>query len=311
MLFRLTTVVLLCALTACSVKKYAVRQVGASLNSGPSVFETDEDLILVGDALPFSLKFVETLLAEVPDDRNLLLTAVRGFTLYSYAYVDFPAEQAYEVDLDRGREMRERALRLYLRAARYGFRAVETVYPGFEEQLRRNPQQAVLVTNPKKRERDVPLLYWTAEALGLAVSNAKGDAAMLARLEEVDALIARCTELDPDWDSGALHEFQLTLASARPGGGDRATIDQAFEAAEALRQGSSASLYVSYAEAAAVPAQDVELFQRMIAKALALDLDQYPDQRLLNTVAQRRARWLEQRTEDLFLILEPLEETAP
>jgi len=308
---RLTIFVLLCSLCACSVKKYAVRQVGASLNSGPSVFETDDDLELVGDALPFSLKLVETLLAEVPDDRNLLLTAARGFTLYSYAYADFPAEQTYENDLDRGREMRERALRLYLRAAGYGFRAIETLYPGFEEALRRNPQDAVLVTNPKKRSRDVPLMYWTAAALGLAVSNAKSDAAMLARLEEVDALIARCTELDPDWDGGSLHEFQLTLAGARPGGPERAALDQAFQSAEALREGSSAALYVSYAEAAAVPAQDVALFREMLAKAKAVAIDDYPERRLLNTLAQRRASWLENRIEDLFLILEPLEEPAP
>jgi len=308
---RLTILVLLCSLCACSVKKYAIRQVGASLNSGPSVFETDDDLELVGDALPFSLKLVETLLAEVPDDRNLLLTATRGFTLYSYAYVDFPAEQAYEVDLDRGRRMRARALRLYMRAADYGFRALETLYPGFEDALRRNPREAVLVTNPKKHARDVPLLYWTASALGLAVSNAKGDAVMLARLEEVDSLIARCTELDPDWDGGALHEFQLTLAGARPGSPDRDAMDAAFQAAEALRGGSSASLYVSYAEAAAVPAQDVDLFRRMLARANAVVIEDHPEKRLLNTLAQRRARWLEDRTEDLFLILEPLEDTAP
>ena len=53
------------------MKKFAIKQIGDSLNSGPSVFETDDDIELVGDALPFSLKFVETLLAEVPDDPDL------------------------------------------------------------------------------------------------------------------------------------------------------------------------------------------------------------------------------------------------
>ena len=47
------------------------------------------DIELVGDALPFSLKTVEGLLAEVPEHKGLLLTAASGFTQYSYVYVDF------------------------------------------------------------------------------------------------------------------------------------------------------------------------------------------------------------------------------
>ena len=36
-------------------------------------------------------------------------------------------------------------------------------------------------------------------------------------------------------------------------------------------------------------------------------IDDYPERRLLNTLAQRRAGWLENRIEDLFLILYRLE----
>ncbi len=288
----------------CSVKKFAIRQVGASLNSGPSVFETDEDIELVGGALPFSLKFVESLLAEVPDDRNLLLTAARGFTLYSYAYVDYEAEQAYEVDLAESRRLRERALRLYLRGARYGFRALETLYPCFEEALSRNPAEAVLVTKSKKAKRDVPFLYWTAAALGLAISNAKDDANMLARIEEVEALIGRAIALDDDWDDGALHEFQVTFSGSKPGPIDQEKVSAHYRRALELNRGRSAGLFVSYAEALAVPNQDVGLFREMLKRALAVDPDLAPDRRLLNLLAQRRARRLEARTADLFLILD-------
>lgn len=291
------------ALTGCSVKKYAIRQVGDSLNSGPSVFETDDDIELVGDALPFSLKFVETLLAEVPDDRDLLVTAARGFTLYSYGYVDYEAEVAYDQDFERSQELRERAVRLYLRGAAYGFRALETLYPGFENDLRRNPVEAVRVTNPKKSARDLPLLYWTAAALGLAISNAKDDANMLARLEEVQALAERALELDPNWDDGALHELMVVFEGSKPGARDEEAIRRHYERALAL-SGGGAPLYVSYAEAMAVPNQDVKLFREMIDKALAVDPDSVPNDRLVTLIAQRRARRLENRIEDLFLIVE-------
>ena len=39
------------------------------------MYETDDDLVLVGDALPFGLKLTESLLAQSPNHRGLLLTA--------------------------------------------------------------------------------------------------------------------------------------------------------------------------------------------------------------------------------------------
>ena len=77
----------------CSVKRYAVNTVGDLLASGDSIYESDNDIALVGEALPFSLKLVESLLAESPNHRGLLLAATRGFVLYSYAYVHFQAER--------------------------------------------------------------------------------------------------------------------------------------------------------------------------------------------------------------------------
>lgn len=297
--------VVLCALagSSCSVKKYAIKQVGDSLNSGPSTFETDDDIELVGDALPFSLKFVETLLAEVPNDPDLLITACRGFVLYSYAYVDFEAEQILETDLDEGRRQRARARGLYERAMEYGLKGLERLYPGFETRLKTDPAAAVAMLNPNKAARDVPFLYWTAAALGLAISVSKDDAAMLSRIPEVEAMLNRAVELDSGWDSGALHAFAVTFEGAKPAGGSRQAIDRSFQTAERLSGGNDAGLYVAYAENVAVPEQDAVLFRNMLAKALAVDPDAAPARRLANLIAQRRARWLLDRIEDLFLIV--------
>jgi predicted anti-sigma-YlaC factor YlaD len=305
---RALALLALLVLPACSVKKYAIRQVGASLNSGASVFETDRDIELVGGALPFSLKFVESLLAEVPDDRNLLITACRGFTLYSYAYVDFEADKLIEEDLQAGREERDRARRLYLRGLDYCLRGLEGLYPGLREALPRNPSEAVAVTNPKNAGRDLPLLYWTAASLGLAISTATDDAAMLARLPEVEALLNRAIELEPTWDGGALYDFQVVFASSKPGAQDRELIETSYRKALDLSEGKNAGLYVSYAEAVAIPDQNVSLFREMMNKALAVDIDAAPDDRLRNALAHRRAQWLLDRIEDLFLVID---ETPP
>ncbi|NNC63834.1 MAG: hypothetical protein HKN84_03530, partial [Gammaproteobacteria bacterium] len=84
-------VALTALLAGCSIKRYAINAVGDMLASGGSVFTADDDPILIGEALPFSLKFIESLLAEEPEHRGLLLAAGRGFVLYSYAYVHLPA----------------------------------------------------------------------------------------------------------------------------------------------------------------------------------------------------------------------------
>ena len=87
--FNKTVAGIICVLLigGCSVKQFAISRIGDSLADGGSVYASDDDYLLVGDALPFSLKTVEGLLQEVPEHKGLLITAAKGFTQYGYAYV--------------------------------------------------------------------------------------------------------------------------------------------------------------------------------------------------------------------------------
>ena len=49
------------------MRSLAVDTIGEMLASDESVFTADDDIELIGEALPFSLKLVESLLAESPD----------------------------------------------------------------------------------------------------------------------------------------------------------------------------------------------------------------------------------------------------
>jgi len=289
----------------CSVKKYAINQIGDILSSGDSIYETEEDITLVGEALPFSLKLVESLLQESPDHRGLLLAASRGFVLYSYAYVDYPGEVLADDDLDSARAMRERARKLYLRGLGYGLRALEQSYPEFGNLLTRSPREAVSVIAEKDKARMLPLLYWTGASLGLAISVAKNDAAMLARLPEVEAILDRALELDETWNRGALHEFRVTLAASQPGGMDAEAMERHYRRALELSRGQRASVYLAYAESHSVPTQNRSEFRSLVEEALEVDPDAEPNNRLMNLLAQRRAEWLMNRIDDLFLEDEP------
>ena len=74
-----------------------------------------------------------------------------------------------------------------------------------------------------------------------------------------------------------------------------------FNRALELSEGRRAGLYVSYAEATAIPAQDRERFVELMESALAVDVDADPDHRLLNVLAKQRASWLMTRIDELFI----------
>jgi predicted anti-sigma-YlaC factor YlaD len=288
------------ATAGCSVRRFAVNKVGDALASGGSTYESDDDMELVGGALPFSLKLVESLLAESPKHRGLLLTAASGFAEYGYAYVEEQADEEAATSLERSTALRARARRLYLRGYRYGMRGLEAGYPGIGAAMADDPAAALT----RVRTRDIPLLYWTAAAHGLAISASKDDPEMIAQLPEVEALIKRASELNEGWNGGALEEFLISVESARSGvkaADQQERMRHLFERSEALSGGKRASLYVSYAEKAMVPAQNREQFKALIEKALAIDADKVPETRLATLIAQRRARWLMGRMDELFL----------
>src|SRR5215472_16121132 len=81
------------SLGGCSVRRFAVNKLGDSLANSGTTFASDNDPDFVGQAVPFSLKLIEGLLAESPKHRGLLFAAASGFTQYSYVWVQEPSEE--------------------------------------------------------------------------------------------------------------------------------------------------------------------------------------------------------------------------
>lgn len=286
-------------LSGCSVKKLAMNQLGDALSGGGDVFSSDNDPELVGDALPFSLKLMESVLAGTPEHTGLLTSLTSGFTQYAYGWVQLEADEIEDDDYDRAVELRERAIKLYERANAYGLRALEIEYPGFETGLRSDAQQVLSKTKPQ----DVELLYWTALAWGGAISLSLDNMDLVGDLAYVEAIMERCLELDPDWEMGSIQSFFVTYEMSRMNGeGDPVeNATRYYRRALELSDGQLAAIYVGYAESVAVETQDKELFLDLLNKALAIDVDENPSLRLNNLLYQRRAEWLLTRLDWLFL----------
>lgn len=286
--------------TGCSLQRMAVNKLGNALAKGGTVFAADDDPELVKAAVPFSLKLMESLLAESPRHEGLLFATASGFTQYAYAFVQQDADEMESKDLAAAEEIRARARRLYLRARNYGLRGLEVRHPGWEKSLRANPAKAALAAEVK----DVPLLYWTAVSWAAAISLAKDNPDLVAEMPCVEALIDRALQLDERFGDGAIHSFLVTFESSRPdGAGDPATRSrQHFDRAVALSGGQQAGPLVALAETVCVQKQDVKEFESLLKQALAVNPDARPEWRLVNLVMQRRAKWLLSRTDELFLV---------
>ncbi len=304
---RLTILLAALVLTlspGCSVRRFALNKVADTLATSGSTFSSDNDPELIADALPFSLKLMESVLAENPNHTGLLTSLASGFTQYAFAFVQQEAERVEDHDLDRAWAMHRRARNMYLRARDYALRGLDATHPGFSSALRADPDSAVRQATPD----DVPLLYWAAASWAAAIAQSKDDPALIGDLPKVEALIDRALALDEDWGDGSIHSFLITYemnrATAAGDPVERAT--RHFERAVELTSGRIAGPYVSYAEAVAIPTENRDLFLELLERALEINPDADPNSRLENIIMQRRARWLLDRVNDLFL--PPLEE---
>lgn len=284
-------------LTSCSVRKYAINQLGNALAGSGSTFSSDPDPELIRGAVPFSLKLVETLLAESPKHEGLLLAANKGFAQYAYAFVLQDADELEDKDRATAQAMRLRASKLFLRARDYGMRGLELKHAGFTPQLKADPKTAARSI----AAREVPFAYWTALSWAAALASSR-DMFMLPQIPQCEALIERALELNESYDRGALHSFMITFEMGSPTrkGDKAARAKQHYDRAVELAGGHQAGPFVAYAENVLIGAKDRPGFEAALKKALAVDVNAEPDSRLVNLVAQRRARWLLSRVDRLF-----------
>lgn len=294
------------AATGC-VKNLAARGVAGALTNGTGEsFARDDDPELVRDASAFALKTMEALLDELPRHRGLLVGAARGFTQYGYAFVETEAERVEIRDFREARAMRDRALRLYLRARDYGLRALELRSPGVADALRRTPDDALGRFDDAKH---VDALFWTGAAWGAAIALGSDRPELAADTDAARALLRRALELDPGYENGSIHVTMIAI-EALPAemGGSIARARGHFEEAVRISGGRDAAPYVTLAGSVSIREQNLAEFREMLDTALAIDPDAHLPSRLANILAQRRARALLARQDDYFL--EPLDADA-
>lgn len=295
----LVLIVLAAPLSGCSfVKTRAINMVGNTLADSGSNYASDNDPELIAAAVPFGLKTIEGLLIESPRHKGLLFAACSGFTQFSYAFVQEEADYVEAQDLQKATAMRARAKKLYLRAVGYGMRGLDVELPGFSQQILTDPDAALAKTSKKH----VPLLYYTGAAWAAAFAIDVTDSELSVHQTAMEKMLRRALALDETWELGSLHDFFISWEAghASAGGSMEKAREHYFRAMQ-ISAGARVSPMVTYAESVLVPEQKKQEFEKLLNDALAVDLSKTPsEQTLANVLAQRRARWLLSRVDELF-----------
>ena len=246
--------------------------------------ETDPEL--AKQAIPASLKMLEGLLREDPENETLLKNLSEGFCGYAFSFVE-------DTDPDR-------ASRLYLRGRGYAVRLLKT--DGAPENLlMQNPEQLKKILKALAAD-DLPGLYWMGQCWAGWLMLNLDDLQALVAISKVEAILQRALELDESYHYAGPHLLLGAFYGGRSKllGGDPDKALGHFEKSLELTQNKFLMTKVLYAKTYAVQMQDRDLFKKLLAEVAAAPAGILPEQQLANAVAKQKARNLLESVDDLF-----------
>ena len=283
---RFLPIIFLLIFSACSIQSLTLRAIDPVLDGSIEALFEESDLVLAKTALESDLKLLEGMLKRSPDHSKLLFLATQGYASYALGFVEDDDPQ--------------RAGKLYLRAKAYGLRILNRKKQ-FKSALTQNMNafEGALQSFSKK---DVPALFWTANAWGNYINLNSGDPGALIALPRVEAMMRRVLELDEGYFYGGGHLFFGTILAFKPVmlGGNPEKAKAHFETCLAIGEGKFLLPYVYYAKFYAVNTLDQELFRRLLDTVLSTDENILPEQRLPNAIARKKAQLLLDAESDLF-----------
>jgi hypothetical protein len=287
-----------CLLTGCGATS-AIKSVADTLSEGGTTFTSHNDPELIEGALPFALTLYESLLDSIPRHEPLLTATCAAYTQYAYGFVQVHAEETQFDDYDESKRFTERALNLSLRGRDYCWRGLEVRFRNVAPKLKVDPVGAVAAAE----KTHVPLLYWSAASLGAAISLGGIDhPELLIDWPVVRALGERALALDEAWGNGAIHELLMTVESQGEAlGGSEERARKHFARAVEIQKGLAPGPYLGLALGVAKSKQDRKEFEDLLRRALAIDPDRDPGNRLVTLIMQKRARLFLDHVGDLFL----------
>lgn len=273
-------------LQGCSTQSLAVRMAVPLVEAQHTALNQEVDLELAESAIPPSLKMMEGLLLENPEDEILLSSLSEGFCNYAFGFVE---------DGDP-----ERASGFYLRGRGYAERILAV--SGAPENLVRQKLEEFKQSLQAIDRDQIQGLFWLGRCWAGWLTLNLDDLGAFADISRVEAVIERTLELDGSYQYAGPHLLAGAFYGGRTKilGGNPEKARVHFEKCLELTGHKFLPAQVMYAKTYAVQSQDRALFTKLLSEVEAAPMDILPEQQLANSVAKRKARKLLELTDELF-----------
>jgi hypothetical protein len=257
----------------------------------------------IGKYIPGILEKNEKKLEKTPDDMALILETGSLYVMYANAFVQGPAEMLSAEDFERRETALEEAKADYTRGVEILNAGLARKFDGYADAYALNDAEAMTGVIADAAPEDAAYFYWTAAGALSAYSLDPFNLDLGMKIPVFKVMVDKAYELDEDFNAGAIDDFYVLFYSSVPEGigGDKSKVDAHYRLAIEKSKGLQAGPYVSYAQSVAIPNQDHEAFLDNINKALAIDPNADKDNRLVNTINQRKAQYLFDNAENLFI----------
>ena len=237
------------------------------------------DLELARDAMPGGIMQLEAFALAYPDHRGFRELHANALCQYAVAFVFDDWEAASYAG------QREDAERLAERVRGLLDSCVDAQRALLPAEWR---QGAIAQRLPSLTREHVAPVLWiaTAGVVQLALDPLQN----LAQLPVIKAMLARCAEVAPGFRNADAEVLLGTLQAGQAsffGGNDGSDY---FARARTLAGESVLNVEVMFARGVAVARKDRALFKSTLERVLAADIRRWPEQRLANEIARKKAR---------------------
>lgn len=281
---------LLTGTVGCSVTDLAARQTVGLLGRTTPAIEMESDVELVARATPAGLKQLEGFWLITGDARVTALLA-QGFCGYGALVQDEWEAATLAGDDARAAELRVHGRNMLGRCARYAQELLPAPLDDLLD-LEAVDDDEAAARLARAGRGDAGALYWLATAGATALGIAPDDLALVDLLPRLQLILERVIALDPDHQLG---QARMTLAILYASlsaavGGDPERGAELFAEARAVTGGRLLLVDVMHARVHDVTVRDEVGFERRLVEVLRTPPSVFPEQRLANEIAHRKAR---------------------
>jgi hypothetical protein len=274
--------------------------------------QQESDYELASRALPGALKTIEGFYVVDKDAGKALEPLLaEGYCQYATAFVEDEWEVAqFAKKLDDVAYQNQRASKMFVRCMNYSL--LQLGFDRWQKELFGTPEQSQKLVAGVDADQRTPLMF-AALGLGGAINHNLSNPDMLAYVTTVKLMLAKVVELDakhPPGSCDALCQVHLALphialgmvnsaASAQFGGNAQVAAEE-FQKALQITGDKFLLARVLWAYRVGKMTNDRKLFHTQLVKVLETDPAIWPEQRLANEVAHRRARRYLSHEKELF-----------